>query len=58
MSGGPALFQTQMGRRYYESTLPRLVDALERIAKAMEVANEKKDVPLVNLDGSPEKERG
>lgn len=33
---GPDFFQTRMGHRFYESTLPRIASALERIAKALE----------------------
>lgn len=58
MSNGPEFFQTQMGRRYYECTLPKMVEMLERIAKAMEDANRMKGKPVeyVNPDGSPAKE--
>lgn len=58
MSNGPEFFQTPMGRRYYESTLPKMVETLERIAKAMEDANRLKGKPVecVNLDGTPAKE--
>jgi len=40
MSDGPQFFQTPMGRRFYESDVPRIASALERIAKAMETANQ------------------
>lgn len=33
---GPEFFQTYMGRKYYERDVPRIVEALERIAMAME----------------------
>jgi hypothetical protein len=33
---GPEFFQTGMGRRYYESTLPALVKEMERLANAAE----------------------
>jgi predicted Zn-ribbon and HTH transcriptional regulator len=29
-------FKTPMGKKYYESTLPRIADALEKLSKAME----------------------
>jgi hypothetical protein len=32
----PEFFETRMGKTFYESTLPRIVTALERIAAAME----------------------
>ena len=32
---GPEFFQTQMGQRFYNSTLPRIADALEIIADCM-----------------------
>ncbi len=34
---GPEFFQTRMGHRFFESTLPRLVDVLEKIAKELEL---------------------
>jgi hypothetical protein len=34
----PQLFETAMGRKYYEATMPRIAKALERIADAMEAA--------------------
>ena len=33
----PEFFQTGMGKKYYESTLPRIATALEKIAKSMEI---------------------
>lgn len=30
----PEFFQTQMGHKFFDSTMPRLVTALERIAEA------------------------
>ena len=33
---GPKFFQTMMGKIYYESTMPRLVKALEKIGKCLE----------------------
>ena len=32
-------FQTMMGKRYYESTLPNLIKSNERLAKAIEKQN-------------------
>lgn len=58
MCNGPQFFQTQMGRRYFEHTLPKMVEVLERIAKALEDANQLKGKPAeyVNLDGTPAKQ--
>jgi len=39
----PQFFQTGMGRKYYESTLPSIARALERIAAALEESNEAED---------------
>lgn len=36
MSPGPEFFQTGMGRRFYESTMPDIATALLRIAKALD----------------------
>jgi hypothetical protein len=33
---GPQFFQTPMGRRYYEHTVPELAKQLERVADALE----------------------
>ncbi len=33
---GPQFFQTPMGRRYYEHTLPELAKQIERVADALE----------------------
>lgn len=33
---GPAFFQTPMGRRFYESTVPDLVKQIARVADALE----------------------
>ena len=32
-------FRTAMGRKFYEADIPKLTNALERIANQMEVAN-------------------
>lgn len=36
---GPEFFQTQMGRMYYDLTMPALVKAINRLAIALEEAN-------------------
>lgn len=33
---GPQFFQTPMGKRFFEGTMPKLADALSKIAKRME----------------------
>jgi hypothetical protein len=33
---GPQFFQTPMGRRFYEHTLPELVKQIERLNEALE----------------------
>lgn len=38
---GPEFFQTGMGRKFYESDVPRIAKALERIATALEARNKK-----------------
>ncbi len=52
MSNGPAFFQTRMGVRHYEHTMPELVRQLTRLNDLIE-----KFVPPVELDraqaGSP-----
>lgn len=35
---GPEFFQTPMGRRFYEHTMPELVRQLERLNDALEAA--------------------
>jgi len=44
-------FQTPMGRRFYEGTMPRLVKALETIAEKLDVKKEEKFV-LISWDES------
>ena len=41
---GPQFFETQMGRRYYERDVPRMVTALEQIAEGLA-----KSVPVEQL---------
>lgn len=36
MSNGPQFFETRMGHKYYEGTMPKIAKALERIADALE----------------------
>lgn len=50
MATGPEFFQTRMGMRFFEVEVPRIVSALERIAAAMEKANEK--VPPPSADAT------
>ena len=38
---GPQFFQTGYGKRYYDSQLPSLIRALERIADALEENNKR-----------------
>lgn len=40
---GPEFHQTDMGKRYYGATLPSLVMAINRLAQAIEEANESKN---------------
>lgn len=37
---GPQFFQTGMGQKFFEVTVPRIATALERIATALEKQNE------------------
>ena len=39
----PELHETRMGNKLYESTLPRIANALEDIAKELKRANDKKE---------------
>lgn len=38
-----AFHETQMGKRFFESQLPKLIKTLERIADALEKQNENKN---------------
>lgn len=49
---GPEFWQTPMGRRYYEHTLPELTKQLERLAKALEAL-----LPILAGAESPEAKR-
>lgn len=52
---GPEFFQTQMGHRFYQGTMPALVRVLERIAKRLEAtappAPQPPAAPLHELPG-------
>lgn len=37
---GPEFFQTAMGRKFYESDFPKMIKAIERLATAIEKAND------------------
>jgi hypothetical protein len=37
---GPKFFQTRMGQRYYESTIPKLVEEVSRLADNIAALNE------------------
>jgi hypothetical protein len=37
MSNGPQFFETGMGKKYYDGTMPRIAKALEEIAKKIDV---------------------
>jgi len=56
MGGGVEFFQTGMGHRFYEGTMPHLVRAVERMAKAMERANRLKEKELELAGAKPEPE--
>ena len=53
---GPEFFQTRMGHTFIEGTMPRLSDRIERLAKAMERANELKEIELGLKKSEEEKE--
>lgn len=40
---GPEFFQTRMGQKFYEADVPRIVEALQSIAKEMKRSNDLKD---------------
>jgi hypothetical protein len=52
---GPEFFQTQMGRKFYESSVPRLVKALERIVEALEGQKEIVEVKSKEADDTRNK---
>jgi hypothetical protein len=39
----PEFFQTVMGQRFYEGTMPRIAKALEEIAKELKRANDMRE---------------
>jgi hypothetical protein len=43
---GPEFFQTKMGHRFFEATMPRIAGALEKIAKKMEDGKTVKTVAM------------
>lgn len=55
---GPEFFQTSMGHRFYEATMPALVRAIEKNTKAMlrlAAAIEKQNGTEVPAEPEPEK---
>lgn len=50
---GPDFFKTKMGRRFYEGTMPRLVEETSRLADALEEHNKlkRKELGLDDDDG-------
>lgn len=44
MSNGPEFFQTVMGQRFFTSDVPRITDALEKIAEKLDADNKNKPV--------------
>ena len=44
---GPKFHETQMGRAFYERTMPKICEALERIANALEENREKDEAQRV-----------
>ena len=53
MSCGPKFHETRMGHRFYESTIPRLVEQLERLNDFLEKQLQAKGT---DPDDQPEKE--
>ena len=46
---GPEFFQTVMGQRFYEGTVPKLTNAVERVADALEKVIKAADIEVVHL---------
>ncbi len=40
---GQEFFQTKMGSKFYSGDIPRMINALERIADALEIIAEKEE---------------
>lgn len=55
---GPESFQTLMGRKFYDGTLPRIATALERIADALEHYNGRIDTALQRAGQRAEAHQG
>ena len=36
---GPEFFQTRMGQKFFEADVPNMIDAMNRLAKAIEEQN-------------------
>lgn len=45
---GPQLFQTRYGKRFFDSQLPKLIEAINRLADAVEKQNEVKEEEKTN----------
>jgi hypothetical protein len=43
---GPEFFQTRMGQKFYDATMPRLAKAVEKLVKEMERQNDLKEIEM------------
>jgi hypothetical protein len=50
MNGGPEFFQTRMGQKYYDYQLPQQIQAMNRLAAAIEKQNELKEKEIQDLE--------
>jgi hypothetical protein len=51
---GPAFFQTEMGKRFYEGTLPELVKQLRRIGDGLDRLNRNLESQAGTTTNTPE----
>lgn len=52
MSNGPEFFQTQMGYRFYQNDVPRIANALEKIADRLEAEDVSKKADIYHDFGN------
>ena len=52
MSNGPEFFQTPMGHKFYQSDVPRIADALEKIADRLETEDVSKKADIYRVFGN------
>ena len=49
---GPEFFQTRMGQKFFEGDIPRMIDAINRLAEAVEENNRLQKEVIASMDNT------